>query len=172
MSTFRIRHAVAVIAATLLLASCNKSEQVAPAPNSPAVSEQQPPDAAPVPKPVPAPAGQKGADLLAAAGLTFEFGQEVLYDILDTSKNGTPRHRVLLEVLDGSFPDAVAEVGESLENAGCHRTSDSNNAGRVQQVFKCSENTTYYLLMQPAGMGPKLAHPGSVGSVHIMWTAI
>jgi hypothetical protein len=172
MSTFRIVPVIAIMAVAALVASCNKAQQATPAVDTAAVPQQQQSKTAPVSKPVAAPAGQKGADMLVAAGLEFDFGQEVLYDILDTSKNGTPRHRVLLEVLDGSFSDAVAEVGESMESVGCQKVGDSNKAGRIQQIFKCKENVTYYLLIQPSGMGPKLAHPASVGSVHIMWTAI
>jgi hypothetical protein len=168
---FRIAPFIAIVALAALLASCNNDQQVAPAADT-TVPQQQQSHTPPVAKPVPAPAGQQGADMLAAVGLEFDFGHDVLYDILDTSKNGTPRHRVLLEVLDGGFGDAVEKVGMSMEDMGCTKTSDSNTSGRIQQIFKCKENTTYYLLMQPAGMGPKLASPASVGSIHIMWTAI
>ncbi len=163
---------VAVVFACML-AGCSRDETPASsdADIHVAASETEPAEAAPPTKPraVPAPEGQRGEDILAVAGVEFPFPHEVLYDILDTSESGTPRHRVLVEVQSGAFDSAMKRFGESLVDLGYEKVSDSDEGGRVQQVYTQADKPTYYLLMQPAGMGPKLHGPESVGSIHIMW---
>jgi hypothetical protein len=133
-----------------LIAGCNKEADQTPALGEPAA--QAPvaaPAQAPVAKPVPAPEGDKGIDMLSAAGIKLDFPHAVSYDILDVSHAGTPRRRVLLEVLGGDFTVVTNRFGQSL----------------VDQAGK----PAYYLLMQPVGMGPKLLGKDAVGSIHIMW---
>ena len=154
----------------VLIAGCNKETDQAPAQGEPAA---QAPSAtsvrAPVAKPVAAPEGEKGVDMLTAAGIKLDFPHAVSYDIMDVSRAGTPRRRVLLEVLGGDFATATERFGQSLVNAGYAKTSDKNNGGRIDQIYEQAGKPAYYLLMQPAGMGPKLLGKDAVGSIHIMW---
>jgi hypothetical protein len=153
-----------------LIAGCNKEADQTPALGEPAA--QAPvaaPAQAPVAKPVPAPEGDKGIDMLSAAGIKLDFPHAVSYDILDVSHAGTPRRRVLLEVLGGDFTVVTNRFGQSLVDAGYTKTSDKNNGGRIDQVYEQAGKPAYYLLMQPVGMGPKLLGKDAVGSIHIMW---
>jgi hypothetical protein len=118
---------------------------------------------------VPAPEGQRGADILKAAGVEFDFPHEVLYDILDASASGTRRHRVLVEVKQGRFDDVAAQFGVALQARGYEKVSGKATGGRIDEVYAAEGKPTYYLIMQPAGMGPKLHGKDSVGSIHIMW---
>jgi hypothetical protein len=160
--------------AGLLLGACEKTEPVDQSGSGTqpqAVGNAAPPPASPVKpqRPVPAPAGQKGLDLLAEAGINLDFPHDVHYDILDTSHAGTRRHRVLLEVRDADFATVIRDFDESLEGLGYTKTTDKDTNGRVEQVYESKGKPAYYLLMQPAGMGPKLNSPDAVGSIHIMW---
>lgn len=121
------------------------------------------------PGPVRAPDDRKGEDILAKAGVEFDFPHAVMYDILDTSNAGTPRHRVLVEIQGGDFATAVKALEDSLAGLGYEKIRDTNKDGRIEQVFEQAGKPAYYLLMQPAGMGPRLSGPDSAGSIHIMW---
>lgn len=153
-----------------LIAGCNTETDQVPAQGEPVA---QAPSAtsvqAPVAKPVAAPEGDKGVDMLSAAGIKLDFPHAVSYDIVDVSRAGTPRRRVLLEVLGGDFTTVTERFGQSLVDAGYTKTSDKNNGGRIDQVFEQAGKPAYYLLMQPVGMGPKLLGKDAVGSIHIMW---
>lgn len=99
----------------------------------------------------------------------FDFPNKVRYDILDTSARGTRRHRVLVEILGGEFDDAARKFEESLVRIGYRKASGSVKGGRIQQVYKQAGKPTYYVLMQSAGVGPKLGSKDSTGSIHVMW---
>ncbi len=116
-----------------------------------------------------APEEDSGAEFLVGQGVAMEFPHEIGYDILDTSRNGTPRHRVLVEVLGGDFAKESADFVASLEKIGYRKASESTNGQRIEQVQVQEGKPTYYLLMQPVGSGPKLKNPDAVGSIHIMW---
>ena len=116
-----------------------------------------------------APEGDTGAEFLAQEGVVMEFPHEIGYDILDTSRNGTPRHRVLVEVLGGDFATTSADFVASLEKIGYRKASESVEGQRIEQVQVQEGKPTYYLLMQPVGTGPELKNPDAVGSIHIMW---
>lgn len=153
--------------AASFLAACGKTE--APEAAAPTAAPAESAAQSTRPRPIPAPEDEQGIDILEVAGIEFSFPHRVLYDILDTSHRGTRRHRVLVEIRDGSFDEVVQQFGQSLVDLGYTKSSDSNKAGRIQQVFKQAGKPTYYLLMQPAGMGPKLHDKQSTGSIHVMW---
>ena len=156
-----------------LLGACDGRDEPVPqtqASPEPEARAQVVQDRAPSPgKPVPAPEGRRGVDALVEAGVSFDFPHEVLYDILDISAGGTPRHRVLVEVSGGGFEAAVAKFGQSLERLGYQVVSEKKNDGRIDLVYTADGKPTYYLIMQPAGMGPKLRGENSNGSIHVMW---
>lgn len=169
-----MRKIVLSIAITGLLAACGGHEEPASQPAAPAGQEAANAPAttprAPAPgRPIPAPEGQRGADILKAAGVELDFPHEVLYDILDASASGTRRHRVLVEVKQGKFDEVAAQFGVALQSRGYEKVSDKTTGGRIDQVYSAEGKPTYYLIMQPAGMGPKLHGKDSVGSIHIMW---
>lgn len=164
---FNMKKFVICLLAASLLAACNKPEE--PEATAPAVAPADPTPPTAQPRPVPAPEDEQGIDILEVAGVEFGFPHQVLYDILDTSKRGTPRHRVLVEIRSGDFNDVARQFGQSLVALGYTKSSDSNKAGKIEQVFKQAGKPTYYLLMQPAGMGPKLRNKASTGSIHVMW---
>ncbi|MGN7726619.1 hypothetical protein ACTJIL_12505 [Luteimonas sp. 22616] len=157
------------IAIAVAVAACGKQE--APqTPTSPESSHKAPAAQAPSRQsPVPAPEDKRGVAALAAAGVKFDFPHQVLYDILDVSGSGTPRHRVLVEIQGGEFDQVVEQFGESLEALGYQKDSGKETGGRIDSVYSAEGKPTYYLLMQPAGMGPKLMGKDSTGSIHIMW---
>ena len=121
------------------------------------------------PKPEPAPAGQKGVDVLAQAGIEFAFPHAINYDIFDQSRSGTPRHRVLVEVIGGDFATVAEQFGQSLVDKGYALAKDGGTGGRIERTYTREDAPTYYLLMQPVAIGPKLARPDATGSIHIMW---
>lgn len=149
-----------------LLAACGRSEAPGTTGQVAAPAEAGAPTH---PHPVRAPDDQRGIDLLEVAGVEFDFPNKVRYDILDTSRGGTRRHRVLVEILGGNFDDVTQKFENSLVHIGYRKSSESVKDGRVQQVFKQAGKPTYYVLMQPAGVGPKLSSPDSAGSIHVMW---
>jgi hypothetical protein len=159
-----------------LLAGCDAqhAEQAAtPDATQAATSEtsaSQPESAEPTPsKPVTAPDGQKGVDLLAAAGVDLAFSHAINYDILDVSRNGTPRHRVLVEVLGDNFMGTVKQFDQVLAGLGYTVASNREEGGRIDRIYTSAGKPTYYLLMQAVGAGPKLGNPDATGSLHIMW---
>jgi hypothetical protein len=161
------RIVVCAIVATALLSACKPHDAgaagtSAPTPKAPVVAARSQAASADT---------RKGVDLLTDAGVTFAFPNVIHYDIVDKSRRGTPRHRVLIEVLDGDFATATRQIDKSLVDLGYSKTSDANKGGRIEQVFKQKGKPTYYLLMQPEGMGPALRDPNAVGSIHIMWNA-
>lgn len=170
-----MKRSAALILTACLIAACNGERDDVPVTPASEVAVQ--PTQGPIPaaqqpakaKPVPAPEGQKGADMLTAAGVILPFPHGVLYDILDTSSAGTPRHRVLYEVRTTAFPEAVKEVGNTLASRGYRKVDDRKDGDRIQQVFQADGKPTYYLILQPAGMGPKLTDPAATGSIHVMW---
>lgn len=133
----------------------------APGPDAQAATERRGPRAAP--------ADDTGAEFLAEQGVVLQFPHRINYDILDTSRNGTSRHRVLVEVLGGDFVQTTADFTSSLEKIGYRKASESTDGQRIEQTFVQEGKPTYYLLMQPAGTGPQLGNPDAVGSIHIMW---
>jgi len=157
----------------LLVSAC--SNDTSPTPSNTAADEtvaaaQEAPSSVPEKSgPRAAPEGETGAELLASQGVVMEFPHEIGYDIMDTSRNGTPRHRVLVEVLGGDFAKQSADFAAALEKIGYRKASESVDGERVEQVQVQEGKPTYYLLMQPAGSGPKLKNPDAVGSIHIMW---
>lgn len=163
--------------AAAMIVACNKQESPAPDNRTTPESSQQAagpvapaPASTPAPgRPIPAPADNLGVDALAAAGVTFEFPHRVLYDILDASNSGKERHRVLVEISDGELKQVAESFGQSLEALGYRSESDKESGGRIDRVYSADGKPTYYLIMQPAGMGPKLSGPDSTGSLHIMW---
>lgn len=157
------------------LAACGGHEESASqaqAASEPEARAEQKPEQNLVPapgKPVPAPEGQRGAEALAAAGVAFDFPHEVLYDILDVSAGGTPRHRVLVEIGGGDFQDATERFGQTLQGLGYELASDKKSGGRMDRTYTAEGKPTYYVIMQPSGMGPELRGKDSSGSIHIMW---
>jgi hypothetical protein len=147
----------------LLLSACGKGDRQ----NQP--SENKP--VAETGKPVPrvAPEGQMGVDILAGEGVTLDFPHTINYDIMDTSRKGTPRHRVLVEVVGGDFDKTIRGFTKSLSDMGYKKTRNKAVNGRVEQIYKQAGRPTYYLLMQPVEIGPRLKHDKAVGSIHIMW---
>jgi hypothetical protein len=159
---------------TGLLAACDASRNETPATPDSSGAAAQDAEAAPgaLPKavrPTPAPEGQKGVDVLARSGVVLSFPHAINYDILDQSRNGTPRHRVLVEVLDSDFATVVDEFGQSLVEQGYALAKDGSTDGRIKRTYIRKGAPTYYLLMQPVAVGPKLANPDATGSIHIMW---
>ncbi len=157
------------IAIAVVAAACGKQEE-APAqqagPESSRAGEVQ--RKAPK-RPIPAPEGQRGVDALATAGVKFDFPHQVLYDILDVSGSGKRRHRVLVEIRSGDFKQVIGQFGQALEALGYRKESEKDTGGRIDSVYSAGGKPTYYLIMQPAGMGPKLGEKDSTGSIHIMW---
>jgi hypothetical protein len=121
------------------------------------------------PRPIPAPEDEQGVDILISEGIEFKFPHLVRYDILDTSRSGTRRHRVLIEVRKGDFNTVAQQFSQSMIDLGYARSKNVNKGGRIEQVFKRKGKPTHYLLMQPAGMGPRLRDKDSVGTIHVMW---
>lgn len=161
----------ASLAMAMFLAACGQGghEQQSGA-STTSTPEPAPPTTPPVKAPPrAAPEGEKGVDLLAGNGIALDFPHEINYDIIDTSRNGTPRHRVLVEVLGGDFPAVVQQFTATLAGTGYRKGSEKNDVQRIEQVYVKRDQPTLYLLMQPAGTGPKLKNPDSTGSIHIMW---
>lgn len=148
------------------LVACDSGD--APVPGTPAAHS---PDAAAETRtePAPAPPGQQGVAVLEATGIELEFPHAINYDIHDVSRNGTPRHRVLVEVLGGDFNTVVAQFNQALVDNGYTMTSDSSTGAKIERVYARNDMPTYYLLIQPVGAGPKLGNPDATGSIHIMW---
>lgn len=171
MRTPKLKSLYLCLAIAGLLAACGKDNPADEGEAIPAASQAEVPTAKPArrPAPVPAPEGEKGADLLAGAGVALDFPHAIAYDILDVSRAGTPRHRVLVEVLGGDFAAATQKLGQTLAGLGYIKKADTNKDGRIEQVYTMDGKPAYYLLMQPAGMGPKLVGKDAVGSIHIMW---
>lgn len=167
-----MKHVLACATALVILAGCGKEPQLQPAD---AELPAPPADAAsktaskPRPRPVAAPEGERGMEDLASRGIELDFPHSTLYDIIDISGGGVRRHRVLIEVEQGDFLSAVQKLGDSLVATGYIKAADTNKSGRIDQVFGKTGQPAFYLLAQPAGMGPKLMKPESVGSIHIMW---
>lgn len=159
------------LAITGLLVACDKDKPVDQAATMPAAPQAEPRIATPTkrPAPVPAPEGEKGADLLAEAGVALDFPHAIAYDIMDVSRAGTPRHRVLVEVLGGDLATAKQRLGQTLTGLGYAKKADTDKGGRVEQIYTMGGKPAYYLLIQPAGMGPKLVGKDAVGSIHVMW---
>lgn len=157
---------VSLLAASAL-AACSKTET--PETPTPAASPAEAAATPERPRPVPAPEDEQGIDILEVAGVKFDFPHQVHYDILDTSRRGTRRHRVLVEIRGGDFNEVVRQFDQNLVDLGYRKSSDSNKAGKIEQVFKQAGKPTYYLLMQPAGVGPKLRSKEATGSIHVMW---
>lgn len=169
----KIAFCTSMALAAAMIAACSKQET--PVPEGPSGEQAAPPavrapasDPAPG-LPVPAPDDNRGMDVLAAAGVKFDFPHQVLYDILDVSNSGKRRHRVLLEIRVGELKQVADEFGQSLEALGYKEESDKESGGRIDRVYSMKDKPTYYLIMQPAGMGPKLSGKDSTGSLHIMW---
>src|SRR5690606_21591427 len=91
---------VSLLAASVL-AACRKTET--PETPTPAASPAEAAATPERPRPVPAPEDEQGIDILEVAGVKFDFPHQVHYDILDTSRRGTRRHRVLVEIRGGDF---------------------------------------------------------------------
>jgi hypothetical protein len=161
------RIVVFTIVASALLLGCGRSDETGSAETSTTPTEK-PIAAASHVRPLDK---RKGADILAAAGVNFGFPHVFHYDIMDKSRSGTPRHRVLVEVLGEDFETAARDFDASLVALGYKKISDANNNGRIEQVFSRKGKPTYYLLMQPKGRGPALRDPDAVGSIHVMWNA-
>lgn len=150
---------------SLFLVACGSQESETP------VSAQAPASASADTRsaPVPADPADLGIDILAERNIEIPFSHVVNYDIRDVSRNGTPRRRVLVEILDGDFEAAIEQFGESLVSRGYSPTDDERSEGTIQRTFVREGEPTYYLLMHVAGAGPELRHAEAVGSVHIMW---
>lgn len=159
---------VMMVVIPLALAACSKPVEVVPPDSAPPVQQQAEPEAA-RPNPVAAAVGDTGMDILASRGLEVTFPYAVNYDIKDVSKNGTPRRRVLLEILDGSFEDSAAAFEAILAGNGYSLTDSASTPGKLQRTYVKEGNPTYYLLMQSRESGPALSNPDAVGSVHVMW---
>lgn len=156
----------------LLLSACGPQADVTT--ETAAVHPTPPVDAAAVAAsapagPVAAEPGDTGMDILAGRGIEVPFPYAVNYDIKDVSKNGTPRRRVLLEILDGSFEDSAAAFEAVLADDGYALTDATSDDGKLQRTYVKSGSPTYYLLMQSWQVGPPLSYPAAVGSVHVMW---
>ena len=151
---------------SFLLAGCEKPQPVATGPTpapAPEVQEQQKPE------PVAAEAGDTGMEILLQRGIEVPFDHEVNYDIKDVSKNGTPRRRVLIEILAPDFPQAVSSFTGVLETGGYVVASDEGVPGKQQKTYVKEGAPTYYLLIQDVANGPRLNNPEAVGSIHVMW---
>ena len=61
------------------------------------------------------------------------------------------------------------QFGQSLIDQGYTLAKDGGTGGRIERTYTRQDAPTYYLLMQPAAIGPKLASPGATGSIHVMW---
>lgn len=159
----------ATLMLALLVSACSGgSSPGTEAPGGPAAAADQPATTGEG-GPRAAPEGDSGSGFLADQGVAMTFPHEIGYDILDTSRNGTPRHRVLVEVLGGDFAKESVEFTTSLEKIGYRKASESVDGQRVEQVWVQEGKPTYYLLMQPVGSGPELGNADAVGSIHIMW---
>lgn len=155
------------IVAAGLLAACNGGKDDARGAGSPSAVASQ--AVAPPTRPAPAPEGQKGVEVLTGNGIELTFPHAINYDILDVSKNGTPRQRVLVEVLGGDFGVVAEQFAQLLVDQGYAMASDRTTGGRIERIYTQKGKPTYYLLMQPVGIGPKLGNPDATGSIHIMW---
>ena len=156
----------------LLMSACNSEAPSVPAGTADQAetsTQEVKNDVAEATGPRTAPDGDTGAGFLASQGVALEFPHEINYDILDTSRNGTVRHRVLVEVLGDDFARESENFETSLEKIGYRRASESLDGQRVEQVYVQEGKPTFYLLMQPAGSGPELKNPDAAGSIHIMW---
>lgn len=171
--SIQMKNIVLCIAIAAVTAACGQQEspiQQSPTPSAASQPAEKSAEQVPAPgKPIPAPTDEQGVDAMSAAGVEFDFPHQVLYDILDVSDNGTLRHRVLVEIRIGEFKQVAGQFTRSLEALGYRKKSSKGNGGRIDSVFVADGKPTYYLLMQPAGMGPKLRQPDSTGSIHIMW---
>lgn len=173
----KIAFCTAMILTVATASACSKQEVPMPENQATPKSGQQAtapvaplPASAPAPnRPVPAPPGNRGLDALAEAGVKFNFPHQVLYDILDVSGSGKQRHRVLVEIRDGELKHVADDFGQSLESLDYKKESDKEHNGRIDRVYTAHGKPAYYLIMQPAGMGPKLSGEESTGSLHIMW---
>jgi hypothetical protein len=159
---------VMVVGIPLVLAACGKPVDVAPADSAPLVQQQAEPETA-SPHPVATAVGDAGMDMLASRGLEVPFPYAVNYDIKDVSKNGTPRRRVLLEILDGPFEDSAAAFEAILTGNGYSLADAASTPGKLQRTYVKEGDPTYYLLMHSRESGPSLSNPAAVGSVHVMW---
>lgn len=163
-----MKKTVLCIAFVAFLSACGGDQ--APAPKTTGDEAAAPALKSPQrPRPIPAPEDEQGVDILISEGIEFKFPHLVRYDILDTSRSGTRRHRVLVEVRKGDFNAVAQQFSRSMVDLGYAKSKDVNKSGRIEQVFKQKGKPTYYLLMQPAGMGPKLRDKASVGTIHVMW---
>ena len=165
-----MKNALVPMALVFLLSACGGDMQQSPTAEVPKTAKAEP--VVPVNRPAarPAPAGQKGVDILASEGVTFDFPYAINYDIMDTSSKGTPRHRVLVEVLGGNFEESVQKFTKSLTAMGYKKAGDKTKNGRMEQVYKQSGRPTYYLRIQPAEVGPELKNKRALGSIHVMWS--
>lgn len=146
------------------LSACSKGGQETPAA---AMTSQATPD---LQQPVVAEADDSGLDILLDRGISFPFAYSVNYDIKDVSSHGTPRRRVLVEVLEPDFSSAAEAFEEALVSSGyASATSKNSTNDRIERVLTQSGKPTYYLLMQSSAAGPKLKDSASTGSIHIMW---
>lgn len=150
---------------SLFLVACGSQESQTP------VSAQTPASAVAEARPAPVAAdpADLGIDILAGRNIEIPFSHAVNYDIRDVSRSGTPRRRVLVEILDGDFEVAAEQFGESLVSRGYSLSEEERGEGMIQRTFVKEGESTYYLLMHVAGVGPELRDAEAVGSIHIMW---
>lgn len=163
-----------ILAALLVLAALGGCKQSQPTPatqaaESPAPAQSEPEPLQPSPRPVAAETGDTGMEMLLQRGIEVPFAHGVNYDIKDVSKNGTPRRRILLEVLAPDFQQAATAFTDLLEAGGYTLASEEGVAGKQQKTYVREGSPTYYLLIQDVANGPRLNDPGAVGSVHVMW---
>lgn len=151
------------------LAGCERSSPALEDATAPAATATDP-VAAKLPGPVAAEAGDTGLEILLQRGVEVPFRHQLGYDIKDVSKNGTPRRRILLEVLEPDFAQATDSFLSALREAGYTGSgSDAGASGKREETYVKEGHSTYYLLIQDAANGPKLDSAEATGSIHVMW---
>lgn len=121
-------------------------------------------------KPVAAEAGDTGLEILLQRGVELPFRHLVGYDIKDVSRNGTPRRRVLVEVLHPDFREASESFLSVLREDGYTGDAASDESfSKRQETYVKEGGPTYYLLIQDRANGPRLSSDEATGSIHIMW---
>ncbi|QOW21676.1 hypothetical protein [Novilysobacter avium] len=164
-----------VVALTMLLSACGgsgnnpveTSSVAAPASGEP--SGLQSDSTSKRMRPKAAADGDKGVDKLVAMGLVLDFPHAINYDIIDESRNGTIRHRVLVEVLGADFPAAVQQFDDSIVALGYARKDGVDEGGKSKSTYVKKGVASLYILAQPVDVGPDLKNPDALGSIHIMW---
>lgn len=157
-----MRRTAMAAALVAMLGACQPAE----APQAPAGPAPQTPDTS---GPQPEAAHDKGVSVLESWGLSIPFAHHVAYDLVDHNRVGVARHRVLLEVTGGTMDEAVAGMERSLAAIGYAKASETDVAGKLDQVFRKAGAPTLVLRSQPVAVGPKLKRADAVGSIHVMW---